>query len=90
MAKMKQVLIIEEGEKIKKWVRVDKEGQLVKSQNKLKGKKLWGYSHKDFKEWGKEGGRPRKWTSEAERKREARKKKALLEGRALRGYRRGK
>jgi len=51
MAKMKQVLIIEEGEKIKKWVRVDKEGQLVKSQNKLKGKKLWGYSHKDFKEW---------------------------------------
>lgn len=46
-----------------------------------------GYSSQDFQDWGREEGRPRKWKSEAERKRFARQQKALAEGRTLRGYR---
>ena len=36
---------------------------------------FWGYTLKDFKKWGKLGGRPQKWTSEAERKRAERLRK---------------
>jgi len=49
-----------------------------------------GYSREDYKDWGKEGGRPSKWKNDAERKRWARKQKALEEGRELRGYRMGR
>jgi hypothetical protein len=48
------------------------------------------YTRQDYKDWGKEGGRPRKWTNDAERKKWARKQKALEEGRELRGYRMGR
>jgi len=50
----------------------------------LGGRKV---SSRKLSEWGKEGGRPRKWKDEAERKRYTRLQKALAEGRELRSYR---
>ena len=37
---------------------------------------VYGYTHKDFKKWGKMGGRPAKYVSDAERKRDYRRRKA--------------
>ncbi|WNE40371.1 MAG: hypothetical protein GBAus27B_000438 [Mycoplasmataceae bacterium] len=56
---------------------------------KLKGNKThFGYhTHQDYKEWGEQGGRPKKWASEAERKRASRLAKAQAQGKKLRGYR---
>ncbi|MCE8163387.1 MAG: hypothetical protein I3274_04175 [Candidatus Moeniiplasma glomeromycotorum] len=45
------------------------------------------YSREDYRDWGKEGGRPRKFINEAEKKRFYRQQKALVEGRELRDYR---
>ena len=50
----------------------------------LGGKRV---SSKQLSEWGSSGGRPRKWSSEAERKKWSRQQKALAEGRKIRGYR---
>ncbi|CFW92990.1 protein of unknown function [endosymbiont DhMRE of Dentiscutata heterogama] len=44
-------------------------------------------SSRKLSEWGRLGGRPRKWTNEAERKKWMRQQKALSEGRELRAYR---
>lgn len=76
MPKTKRKYITNEwGEKELKWVQVTKTGRKVPGQNKLKGQTAWGWSHADYKEWGKQGGRPLKWNSEAERKRAYRLKK---------------
>jgi hypothetical protein len=37
----------------------------------------WGYSQKDFKRWGKLGGRPKKYVSTSERQKAYRRRKAL-------------
>jgi len=36
----------------------------------------WGYTKKDFKKWGKKGGRPKKYVSPAERQKAYRRRKA--------------
>ena len=36
----------------------------------------WGYTSKDFKKWGKKGGRPAKYVSNAERQKAYRRRKA--------------
>ena len=36
----------------------------------------WGYTPKDFKKWGKKGGRPKKHVSQAERQKAYRRRKA--------------
>jgi hypothetical protein len=37
----------------------------------------WGYTKKDFKKWGKLGGRPKKYVSTSERQKAYRRRKAL-------------
>lgn len=37
----------------------------------------WGYTLKDFKKWGKLGGRPKKYVSPAERQKAYRRRKIL-------------
>ena len=78
------------GEQELKWVQITKSGRKKPSQNRLRAKTMWGYSHEDYKEWGQQGGRPLKWNSEAERKRWARQQKAIAEGRELREYKKQK
>ena len=81
------------GELVPRWVPVkltklsdgSKEFKIL-AENKLGSKKWQGLSHKKYQEWGRQGGRPTKWKSEAERKRYARLQKALAEGRELRSY----
>lgn len=37
---------------------------------------VWGYTRRDFKRWGKQGGRPTKYVSDAEKQRDYRRRKA--------------
>ena len=43
----------------------------------------WGYTSKDFKKWGKLGGRPKKYVSSAERQKAYRRRK--IQGKIERG-----
>jgi len=56
---------------------------------KLRGNKThFGYTHEDYSDWGKEGGRPRKFQNEAEKKRFYRQQEKLrATGKPLRKYR---
>lgn len=38
---------------------------------------IYGYTKKDFKQWGKQGGRPQQYVSPAERQKAYRRRKAL-------------
>lgn len=104
MVRMKRLITKRDGENIELWLPIkttivkEKDGsELTKfkivRENKLKGrKKLHGYTSKDYKEWGEMGGRPQKWTSEAERKRAERlrkKQEKFGEKVQLRGYGKG-
>ena len=44
---------------------------------------LRNYSYDEWTEWGASGGRPRKWTNDAERKRAERVRKKLIAGQPL-------
>lgn len=53
--------------------------RLKKPKPKLKKEfffSLWGYERQDFRKWGKQGGRPAKYVSDAERKQAYRRRKA--------------
>jgi hypothetical protein len=56
--------------------------QLKKSKQKSKKTfsiaEAYGYTHKDFKQWGKLGGRPPKYISDSERKTAYRRRKARV------------
>jgi hypothetical protein len=55
---------------------------LKKPKNKLKKTfsiaETYGYTHKDFKKWGKLGGRPPEYISDSERKTAYRRRKARV------------
>ena len=45
--------------------------------------RLTNYDYDEWTEWGSQGGRPRKWTNDAERKRAERVRKKLIAGQPL-------
>ena len=47
------------------------------NQKKVFYFKKWGLTQKDFKRWGKKGGRPKKYVSDAERQKAYRRRKIL-------------
>lgn len=49
-----------------------------KAQKSLSIAEVYGYTHKDFKKWGKQGGRPALYVDNAERQKAYRRRKAKV------------